>query len=73
MLLSNFDIEKGKMQTAFLELKVTNPRTADDYTKSIFSFDADLIHPIDQIDLHKQSGEMIFSTLTNSAMTTYII
>ena len=58
------------MKIIFLEPKVTRPRTADDYTKSIFSFDTDLIYPNDQIDLHKQPGEMIFSTLTNSTVAT---
>jgi hypothetical protein len=29
------------------------------------------IHPIDQIELHKQTGEMVYSTLTNKAITAH--
>jgi hypothetical protein len=28
------------------------------------------VHPTDQMDLHRQTGEMIFSTLENTSMTT---
>ena len=57
------------MLNYFLEPKVPQPRTKNDYKQTIFSFDTKTIHPIDQMDLHKKSGEMIFSTLTTSAMT----
>lgn len=66
--LSSFDTEKGNMQIAFLEPKVTHPRSANDYTKSIFTFDTNLIHPIDQIGLHEKYGKMIYSSHTSSSM-----
>lgn len=46
-LLSAFDTKKGKMQIAILQPKITHPKSADDYTKSMFYFDANLTHPID--------------------------
>jgi len=53
------DIEKRKFQMALLERKFPFPRTVEGYNKYVFTFDTKQIHPIDQIDLHKQDGEMI--------------
>jgi len=55
-------------QLAFLEPKVPVPKSTEDYKTSIFAFDTKQIHAIDQIDLHKQASEMIYSTLTSSTM-----
>jgi len=35
----------------------------------MFSFDTNQIHPIDQMDIHRQTGEMFFSIMTNTAMS----
>lgn len=64
--LSIFDTEKG--QLSFLEPTVPTPISAEDYKASIFSVDTNKVHAIDQIDLHKQAREMIYSTLTSLAM-----
>ena len=69
-LISAFDTEKGKMQITCLQALVPFPNTPADYKNSIFSFDVNQIHPIDQMDMHKQTGEMLYSILTNTAMTT---
>jgi len=53
---------------AFLEPKVSAPRGVEDYKASIFSIGTKQVHAIDQIDLHKHVSEMIYSTLTSSAM-----
>lgn len=55
---------------ALLEPKVPFPKTIEYYKQYFFSFDTKQIHPIDQIDLHKQAGETIYSTLTSSVMAT---
>lgn len=39
-----------------------------DYLKANFEVLAKDIHPIDQIELHKQTGEMVYSTLTRKAI-----
>ena len=39
-----------------------------DYLKTHFEVLAKDIHLIDQIELHKQIGEMVYSTLTNKAI-----
>ena len=56
------------MQMAFLQTQVPFPKGYADYKKTVFSFDANQIHPIDKMDMHKQSGEMLFSTMTNTTM-----
>ena len=43
----------------------------DDYLKTNFEVLARDIHPIDQIELHKKTGEMAYFTLTSKAITTH--
>ena len=37
----------------FLQAQVPYPKSPADYKKTIFSFDAKQIQPIDQIDMHR--------------------
>ena len=39
-----------------------------EYKQSLFEFNIKDIHPIDQMKMHKQAGEMISSTLTNTTI-----
>ncbi len=64
-----FDTEHGKMQMAFLEAQIPHPKTSTDYKSSTLESSTKYIHPIDQIEMHKKIGEMISSTLTNTAMS----
>lgn len=58
------------MQMAFLQAQVPQPRTAAQYQKhTYFEFNVKDVHPIDQIEMQKQTGQMITSTLTNTAMS----
>lgn len=57
------------MQIKFLEAKVPTPRSLGDYKEYVFTFDTQCIHPIDQLYLHKNSSEMMYSTLTNTTMS----
>lgn len=54
---------------AFLEAQVLQLKAASDYKKTTFEFDVKDIHPIDQMEMHKQTREMIFSIITNTAMS----
>ena len=54
----------------FLQEKVPHPKTIADYKKTSFDLDVKDVHPMDHMDMHRQIGEMIFSTLTNTSMTT---
>ena len=68
--LSLFDSEKGKMQMDFLQAQVPSPRTVAQYHKhTSFQFNVKDVNPIDQIEMHKQNGQMIASTLKNTAMS----
>lgn len=53
----------------FLQAQIPFPKSTTDYKKTIFTFDVNQIHPIDQMDLHRQSSEMLFSTMTTTAMS----
>jgi len=54
---------------AFLEAQVPQPKAVLHYKMTTFEFDVKDRHPIDQMEMHKQTGEMIFSTVTNTAMS----
>jgi hypothetical protein len=66
-LLSAFDIEKGRMHIAFLQAQVPDPKAITDYKRATFKFHTRDVHPTDQMDLHRQTREMIFSTLENAS------
>jgi hypothetical protein len=53
---------------AFLLTQVPHPKEFSDYKRSAFEFDVKEVHPTDQMDMHRQTGEMIFSTLENTSM-----
>jgi hypothetical protein len=66
-LLSAFDTEKGKMHMAYLHALVPDPKVISDYRRTSFEFQAKDVHPADQMDMHKQTGEMISHTLARVA------
>ena len=45
------------------------PTTIADYKKFDFEVPVESIHPLDQIEFHKQSSEMLYSTMTTKAMS----
>ena len=57
------------MKMAFLEAQTPYPKIVADYKSTTFEFSTKDIHPIDQMEMHKQTGEMISSTLTNTTMS----
>jgi len=66
--MSAYDIKEGKIEVSLFKPKVQKPQTAADYLQTSFEVMAKEIHPLDQIELHRQTGEMIYSTLTGKAM-----
>jgi hypothetical protein len=66
-LLSAFDTEKGRMHMAYLHALVPDPKVISDYKRTTFEFQAKDVHPADQMDMHKQTGEMISHTLARVA------
>jgi hypothetical protein len=69
-LLSSFDTKKGRMHMVFLQGQVPHPKAIFYYKRETFEFDVKEVHPGNQMDMHRQTGEMIFSTLANTSMTT---
>jgi hypothetical protein len=61
-----FDTEKGRMHMAYLQAQVPDPKVISDYKRATFEFQAKDVHPADQMDLHKQTGEMVFHTLAHA-------
>jgi len=68
-LLSTFDTEKGIMHMAFLQAQVPDPKVITDYKRATFEFQTKDVHSADQMDLHKQTGEMVFDTLAHASTT----
>jgi hypothetical protein len=66
-LMSAFDTEKGRIHMAFLQAQVPDPKVITDYKRATFEFQTKDVHPADQMDLHKQTGEMVFHTLAHAS------
>jgi hypothetical protein len=66
-MLSTFDKEKGRMHMAFLQAQVPDPKVINDYKRATFEFQMKDVHLADQMDLHKQTGEMVFYTLVHAS------
>jgi hypothetical protein len=69
-LLSSFDTERGTMHLAFLQGQVPQPKEITDYKRLTMVIDNKQVHLADQMDLHRQNGEMVFSTLVHAYSTT---
>jgi hypothetical protein len=54
----------------FLQAQVPHPKTVANYKKTSFEFDVKEVHLVDQMEMHRKIGEMIFSTSTNTSLTT---
>ena len=70
-LMSSFEVKEGKMQMAFMKPTAQQPIIVVDFKKIDFEVLAKDNHPIDQIELHKQIGEMIYSTVTGKTITAH--
>ena len=68
-LLYAFDYKTRKMQMTFLQSTVKHPKSSADYKKTSYEVQAKDLHPIDQIEFHKQAGEMLYYTITNKSMS----
>lgn len=66
--MSAYDIKEGKMIMSYFKPQVQQPQSAADYIRTNMEVLAKDIHPIDQIELHKQTREMVYSTLADKAM-----
>ena len=53
----------------FLQPTVKHPKSSTDYKKTSYEVQASDLHPIDQIQFHKQADEMLYSTMTKKSMS----
>lgn len=67
-LMAAYDIKEGKMILSHFKPKVQKPQSATDYIRTNLEVLAKNVHPIDQIELNKQTGEIVYSTLVDKAM-----
>ena len=63
-----YDIQEKKMILNHFKPKTQQPQLVTDYIRTNLEFFSKDIHPIDQIELHKQTGEMVYSTLADKAL-----
>ena len=66
-LMSTYEIQEGKMILNHFKPKMQQPQLVVDYIRTNLEILAKDIHPMDQIELRKQTGEMVYSTLTDKA------
>ena len=55
------------MHMAFLQAQVPDPKVITEYKRATFEFQTKDMHPADQMDLHKKTGEMVFYMLVHSS------
>jgi len=67
-LMSAYDIKKGKMIMSYFKPKVQQPQSTVEYIRTNLEVLAKYIHPMDQIELHKQTREMVYSTVADKEM-----
>ena len=68
-LLITFNSKKGRMHMDFLQAQVPPSKGEVYYKKATLEFDIKDVHLIDHMEMHKQTGKMMFSSTTNTAMT----
>lgn len=67
-LMSAYDIQEQKMTLSHFKPTMQQPQTAVDYIRTNLEIFARDIHPLDQIELHRQTGEMLYSTLADKTL-----
>jgi len=61
-------LRRGECRS-FLQAQVLCLISTVEYKQTTFDFDTKDVHPVDQMDMHRKTREMIYSTLTSTAMT----
>lgn len=67
-LMVAYDIQEGKMTLSHFKPIVQQPHSVADYIRTNLEVLCKDIHPMDQIELHKQTEEMVYSTLADKAI-----
>jgi len=67
-LISTYDTEKGGIHMEFFQAQVPQPKSATDFKKATFEFEAKDVDPLDQIGMHMQTGDMVYAPFTQTAI-----
>ena len=70
-LMSAFDVGEGKMIMSHFMPTALQPQSASDYLRTNLEVMAKDIHPMDKIELHKQTGEMVYASLADETLENY--
>ena len=57
------------MIMSFLQPNTSTPKTTADYKKVDLEVDTETIHELDQIEFHRQSSKIIYSTVATKSMS----
>ena len=69
--MSAYDVHEGKMIMSHFMPTAVQPQTASDYLRTNLEVLAKDIHPMDRIELHKQTGEMVYASLADQTLDNY--
>src|ERR1700733_8302071 len=70
-LMAAYDVQEAKMTMSHFTPTVQRPQSTADYIRTNLEVLAKDIHPMDQIELHKQTGEMVYATLADKTLINY--
>ena len=70
-LMSAFDVSEGKLTMSHFMPKALKPQSSADYLRTNLEVLAKDIHPMDKIELHKQTGEMVYASLADKTLDNY--
>jgi len=69
--MSAYDVQEGKMTMSHFMPTTLQPQSAVDYIRTNLEVLAKDIHLMDQIELHKQTGEMVYASLADKTLVNY--
>ena len=70
-LMSAFDVDEGKLTMSHFIPTALQPQSTADYLRTNLEVLAKDIHPMDKIELHKQTGEMVYAALADKTLENY--
>jgi len=70
-LMSAYDVHEAKLTLSHFTPTEQRPQSTADYIRTNLEVLAKDIHPMDQIELHKQTGEMVYATLADKTLVNY--
>ena len=67
-LMSAFDVSECKLTMSHFMSTALRPQSTVDYLRTNLEVLAKDIHPMDKIELHKQTGEMVYASLADKTL-----